>query len=252
MGFSQQESTSQKDVVKSLKATMAMAKIENLADNLNYRYGVEKAVSKYVGSEGGGQKLNLKEYESGQKIEYVGNIEAPLARSLIKGLGSNSKIDSLSIPGEVLNGDAKVILGDYVASNSKLKKIDLGGAISDEKSASVFGIALSNSNSVKYADISGSKFDDSSVKQFAEFLGDNDKLKLVATALDKNYTAKIQEISGKKVYSTDEAAEKKVSFSDNDNCGIKRSGSWSESMEGNGARKRSNAIASESEALKAR
>ena len=239
MVISMHKSTCQKDVVKSVKAAIGMAKIEELADNMNYRYAVERAVSNYVGAEGTEHEINLREYDSGEKVEYVGKMEAPLMRSIIKGLGSNRGIESFAVPGEVLSEDAKIILADYIGNNDRLKKVDIGGAINDERSALNFGMALSNNKSLKSVDISGSKFSDSSVKQFAEFLGDNEKIKLVSSDIEENMAARIQDISGKKVYNPQELVDKKVSFSENvegDNQALKRSGSWREDVGQEGQR----------------
>ena len=125
MGFSQQQSASQKDVIKSVKAAMVMAEIEDLSDNLNYRYAVEKTISKYDGS----NELNLKNYDSGEKVEYVGQVDARLMQSVVKGLRANKNITSLALANDYLNDDAKVVLGDYVANTESLKRVDLRGAI---------------------------------------------------------------------------------------------------------------------------
>ncbi|MDA0782897.1 MAG: hypothetical protein O2970_12000 [Proteobacteria bacterium] len=194
------EKSSQEDVIFSIKNAMALEAIVDLTDNLNYMYGIEKAVSNYDAAINKKGELNLLEYQNGEKVDYLGEISPQLMKYIIKGLKKNQDIVSLTVPGENLSQNAKVLLGDHLANSGSLKHIDLGGAINNDMSAAIFGTSLSRTGgSLQSVDISGSKLTESSAKRFAEFLHRNEPLKLKARGTDNGIVSMIESISGKTV-----------------------------------------------------
>ena len=238
------ETVTRDDIIKSIKAAIAFVDLEENPTDLDR---VRSNVTKYSEA----KELNLKNYTNGEEVNYIdyqGENITHAMRSVVRGMKSNKDIKSLVMPGTNLDNKTKTVFGGYIRDTDRLERVDLGGAISDEMSASIFGIALSDNKSLKSVDISGSRFNEDSIKEFARYIGDNAKLKLIGSDIESSVAEKIEEISGKKVYESQEVAEKKVSFADNGNS-LKRTNSWIDSVGQNGGRKRSNTVYSEDEAL---